>query len=50
MAGYKAASAFAIEALNKAPQTITKGGRARVVSRSFFNLSQLPDKTFRLVS
>ncbi len=29
MAGYKAAAGFAIEALNKAPQTIAKGARVR---------------------
>lgn len=31
MAGYKAAAGFAIEALNKAPQTIASGARARNV-------------------
>ena len=34
MAGYKAAAGFAIESLNKAPQTIPTGARARSVARA----------------
>jgi hypothetical protein len=33
MAGYKAAAGFAIENLNKAPQTIPNGARARIAAQ-----------------
>jgi len=38
MAGYKAAAGFAIEQLNKAPQTIPKGARARLAETSCASL------------
>ena len=38
MAGYKAAAGFAIEQLNKAPQTISKGARARLAEASCASL------------
>ena len=39
MAGYKAAAGFAIETLNKAPQTIASGARVRGI-QSLQRLSQ----------